>query len=655
MEAEQTNEEQKIAQDLASQGWGWARSLSTKLLALTALWVTFIVGIVGYTMYLSSVAEESAAVVNLVSTMKTQIYRANRFTEPAYSQELFQQEIDYFDLGMRNLAKPQSWGGLNHLRDESYAHVFDQLNAQWHDVVRPQLLAGRKAGAVVKDQSIDRFIANLGELGNIFAADRNDLLWLIRYIQLLVAAMAIGSLFVIMWLLLRWVIRPTETLGLGLEQISAGRLNTRVELGGSTEFETISEGFNRMADRLEDLVENLEAKVKEKTAAVEENNRNLGQLYELTTYFGRQHSVDEACEGFCTRMMSYTKADACSVYIMDKNSTQLELAASAELPREMFAKVSMSPVLVDSVQSALDADLPLRVSADDPPSTYGLLSEGSQFGFETTYIFHIRSGTKSLGLMLLHYKEPTTLDAPRYLLYESFGSHLGVAVDNLRLIERDQQYAVIQERNLMAQGLHDSIAQSLSFLNLQVQLLEQGLQNKDEGLISDSLKQIKAGVQESYEDVRELLLNFRERLHNETFIEAINTVISRFKLQSKIDKVDLKIDRQGGPELSARQKLQVIFIMQEALANVRKHAQATHLVINITNGADFTVAVNDNGVGIDPVLVAQRSKRHVGLNIMQERADKIGAKVEIGKPDPALFAHGTRVKLTIPASQRGVS
>lgn len=640
---------------MSAQGWGWVHSLSTKLLALTAIWVTFIVSIIGYTMYLSTIAEESAAVVNLVSTMRAQIYRANRFTESPYTQDMFQQEIDYFDLGMRTLGKPQSWSGLNRMRDENYARVLRDISSQWHDVIRPQLIAARQAGKVVKDQGIDRFIAQLGELGNIFTNDRSDLLWLIRYIQLLVAAMAIGSLFVIMWLLLRWVIRPTETLGRGLAQITAGRLNTRVKLTGSTEFEAISVGFNRMADRLEDLVENLEAKVKEKTAAVEENNRNLGQLYELTTYFGRQHSVDEACEGFCSRMMSYTKADACAVYILDKSGTQLELAASAELPREMFAKESLSPVPVDAVKSALDADLPLRVTTENPSATYGQLSEGSQFGFDTTYIFHVRSGTKTLGLMLLHFKQPTVLDAPRYLLYESFGSHLGVAVDNLRLIERDQQYAVIQERNLLAQGLHDSIAQSLSFLNLQVQLLESGLQNKDQGLVDDSLKQIKAGVQESYEDVRELLLNFRERLHNETFIEAINTVISRFKAQTKINDVTLKIDRKGGPELSARQKLQVIFIMQEALANVRKHAQASRLLIQIVNAKDFTVSVSDNGVGIDPALVAKRSKRHVGLNIMHERADKIGATIEIGKPDPSLYSSGTRVQLIIPASQRGVS
>ena len=59
----------------------------------------------------------------------------------------------------------------------------------------------------------------------------------------------------------------------------------------------------------------------------------------------------------------------------------------------------------------------------------------------------------------------------------------------------------------MAQGLHDSIAQSLSFLNIQVQLLESGLKNDDKALVNDTVAQIRTGVQECYEDVRELLLN----------------------------------------------------------------------------------------------------------------------------------------------------
>ena len=265
--------------------------------------------------------------------------------------------------------------------------------------------------------------------------------------------------------------------------------------------------------------------------------------------------------------------------------------------------------------------------------------------FRTAYLFHIRSGSKDLGFFLLYFNLDTRLLPQTYKLYESFGSHLGIAVDSLRLVEREQQYAVVQERNLMAQGLHDSIAQSLSFLNLQVQLLESGLHTDDKELVDTTVAQIKAGVQESYEDVRELLLNFRERVHTESFSEAINTVIDRFESQTKLP-VKLTVT---GPEveLTDRQKIQVIFIMQEALANVRKHSKATQVLINIEYGAEFKLSVVDNGIGINQDILKKRSKRHVGLNIMGERAQRIGAKVTVQNVSQDLFESGTCVQLVI--------
>lgn len=97
-----------------------------------------------------------------------------------------------------------------------------------------------------------------------------------RWIQLAIIVLAVGSLFVIMALLLRWVIRPTEALRRGIESVTRGNLSTRVNPEPtSEEFERIGQGFNAMAGRLEDLVENLEGKVTEKTQAVEEKTAIL--------------------------------------------------------------------------------------------------------------------------------------------------------------------------------------------------------------------------------------------------------------------------------------------------------------------------------------------------------------------------------------------
>ena len=182
--------------------------------------------------------------------------------------------------------------------------------------------------------------------------------------------------------------------------------------------------------------------------------------------------------------------------------------------------------------------------------------------------------------------------------------------------------AVLEERNLMAQGLHDSIAQSLSFLNMQSQLLEKSIINDNLPMRDKALGFIKEGIQESYDDIRELLLNFRVNMNPESFSEAIRALIERFKHQTGITvHYDfLEFGREFPPET----QLQIIFIMQEALSNIRKHANATEVEITIEQRQNqFTLLIKDNGIGFDDHTLSQKEENgHIGTLIMKERAHK---------------------------------
>lgn len=618
--------------------------LSTRLITLTALWVTFIICAIGYQMYLSQQVQTAGAYQYEVGSLPACVYRLNLFADRAFGGEDFATQYRAIDEAMRRIGK-RDLGDEFFIDRSKEQKAVDALLNEWRNVVGPLFLLAREKSNPIGTDELERFITKIDTVNKQIAVNRDKALMIQRGVQTLLMFLAIGSLFGIMYFLMSWVIRPTEYVRTGLSAVREGKLDTRLHLVGASEFEAIAADFNAMAGRLQDLVENLAAKVKEKTEAVEEKNRNLSHLYEMTSFVSQQHSVDEMCEGFAARLMQYTPAQACAVFLIDRKRGLIELSASMDLPAKTFAWFSMNPLPLEGVEDSLRSDLPLRITPGMPEDFLSQLRVETEKQFRTAYLFHIRSGSKDLGFFLLYFNLDTRLLPQTYKLYESFGSHLGIAVDSLRLVEREQQYAVVQERNLMAQGLHDSIAQSLSFLNLQVQLLESGLQTDDKELVDTTVAQIKAGVQESYEDVRELLLNFRERVHTESFSEAINTVIDRFESQTKLP-VKLTVT---GPEveLTDRQKIQVIFIMQEALANVRKHSKATQVLINIEYGAEFKLSVVDNGIGINQDILKKRSKRHVGLNIMGERAQRIGAKVTVQNVSQDLFESGTCVQLVI--------
>lgn len=215
-----------------------------------------------------------------------------------------------------------------------------------------------------------------------------------------------------------------------------------------------------------------------------------------------------------------------------------------------------------------------------------------------------------------------------------------IEAKNRELAALDKEVAISEERNLLAQELHDSIAQSLAFLNIQVQLLQEDLQ-KDR--ITEALKglaQIREGVQESYDDVRELLVHFRTRIGSTDLETAIRSALDKFEGQTGIKTVF--VTQGSRPELQPVQVLQVMHIVQESLSNVRKHAKASNIEIEMHCDKKCIIDIRDNGIGFDVARDAGDS--HIGLRIMRERAHRIGAELSFD----SLPTKGTHICLILP-------
>jgi len=264
-----------------------------------------------------------------------------------------------------------------------------------------------------------------------------------------------------------------------------------------------------------------------------------------------------------------------------------------------------------------------------------------QAGYKTVAIFTIRFGGEVLGIFNLYFSAPRTLTPGQQQMLEALGHHLGVAIENQRLISRVKEIAISEERNLLAQELHDSIAQSLAFLNLQAQMLDDALQREDMSDARELLAQIRAGTQESYDDVRELLVHFRTRIDEGDISLTIRKALARFEAQTGITA---RFSESGaGVPLPIDCQLQVLHILQEALSNVRKHAGANVVEVRLDRDPACTLRVHDNGRGFDPAA-AQPGDSHIGLRIMRERAQRIGGELRV----ESAANSGTVVQLALP-------
>lgn len=218
-----------------------------------------------------------------------------------------------------------------------------------------------------------------------------------------------------------------------------------------------------------------------------------------------------------------------------------------------------------------------------------------------------------------------------------------IEAKNKELAALDKEMAVSEERNLLAQELHDSIAQSLAFLNIQVQLLDQDLQQDKKAEAQKSLAQIREGVQESYDDVRELLVHFRTRIGSTDLETAIRSALDKFEGQTGIKTT---FTTQGNaPLLQPEQVLQVMHIVQESLSNVRKHAKASKMDVKLTSAEKCVIDIDDNGIGFD--TARDTGDGHVGLRIMRECAHRIGAVLSFDSAQ----SKGTHIQLILPDSK----
>lgn len=637
-------------------------SLSTKLIVLSIVWLVTAMTAIGYTLLLSWKLQGGAAAINDAGSLRMRTYHMVALLSQQRPAEVIEKEQQVFGRTLERLLQGDPARPLFLPDNADVRQQADAIRARWEQHMRPLLHATSNTSVPDFDainQQADGFVNDIDKLVRLVEIDNAHNTNLLRGFQLTLIAMALAGTVSMIYLLYLLIMLPMNQLQQAVQKLSDGDLSTRVEIDSKDEFGALSRGFNEMAGKLQDLYQTLEQKVREKTHALEANNSHLAALYEVTSFLHQSHNLEQTCEGFLRRIMALVQADAGSVRLLDPDRGKIDEVVQICLPQLLHAQSQCERVNDCYCGQAVQQEQAVIHVFARPPENSALpgadvssiaASALCQIaGFASIAVFHIRYSQHNAGVFTLFFRQPRRMQPQEQNLLEALGIHLGVAIENTRLEARDRQLAVMEERNLMAQGLHDSIAQSLSFLNLQVQMLESALAAGEQEQAHENLAFIRTGVQESYEDVRELLLNFRVRINKQELPQAVRTLLDRFEKQAR---VGTHLDMTGdGLPLDPQQQLQVIFILQEALSNVRKHAQASRVDVRICNEEDFVMGIVDDGRGIDMDAVAARKARHVGLSIMQERARRIHADIAIAaRPEG-----GTIVTLTLPKKERIVT
>ncbi len=611
-------------------------SLGTKLFLIATPFGLLTLAAIVLTLWVSWQLEGGAAAVNEAGRLRMQTYRLALSLASGDAASL-PEKVDAFE---RDLAL---------MRNGDPARP---LFMPWDDTVRARFAAVERDWTLFKGlwkSAAPMDASRLREQTAGFAAHIENLVESIEghmarwtgYLQLLqttVLGLAVVGMATLILTGYRFVLEPVAQLKEAMRRVQAGDFGTRVHSSSRDEFGMLAAGFDDLATHLESMYHNLEAKVLEKTSELHEKRERLQALYDITALRERSTTLEELATGFTQRVMQIAHADAIALRWSDEGNQRYFLLASQGLPQEM---VEAEQCIVRGDCACGDASaptaarvIPIRTLVPEPPRHCA--------NFRTLVTIPVRFHDRTMGEVDLFYDaeiEPTPSERS---LLEALTATLATAMENLRLDCLAKEAAVSHERNLLARELHDSIAQSLAFLKFQVQMMHDALSSNNPQRIESVLGEIDAGVRECYGDVRELLVHFRTRTNEEDIETALQTTLRKFQHQSGV-KASLQMKGHGIP-IRPDIQVQVLHIVQEALSNVRKHACATQVWLDVQQHPHWRFEVRDDGGGFAPERGLD-SETHVGMRIMAERAERIGASVAV----TPTIGRGTSVVLDLHA------
>lgn len=465
--------------------------------------------------------------------------------------------------------------------------------------------------------------------------------------QLVMMVLAVLSALAILYASHVVILEPIANLRHAAQRVEQGDFAARVPPGAADELGELAEGFNRMTERLGALYGGLEAKVAEKTGKLRKEQARLKALYDVSTFVASADTLQALGEGFARKMRLIAHADAVAIRWSDEANDRYMLLASDSLPRilaeEEQCVLTGACFCGDRPQPGSAARLrviPIMEEARKADAGSAKVQRRcAEEGYTTLVTIPLNLQHRLLGEIELFYRSDTAFSVEDRSLFEALGSHLAGAMESLRMAALDRESAVASERKLLAQELHDSIAQSLAFLKIQMALLRSAMNKQDRAAVESTMSELDAGIKESYSDVRELLLHFRVRTDSGQLDLALRETLSKFEIQAGL-RTHFQYQDDGVP-LPADVQIQVLHIVQEALSNVRKHAGASEVWLDVVARPRWRITVRDNGRGFD-VDNGAPDGTHVGISIMRERAERIGARLDV-RSDGA----GTHVTLTL--------
>jgi len=255
----------------------------------------------------------------------------------------------------------------------------------------------------------------------------------------------------------------------------------------------------------------------------------------------------------------------------------------------------------------------------------------------------VAKGEVIAAFYLANRKGASEFTADDQALIETLAAHAAIAIENARLYERSRELSIVEERNRLARELHDSVTQTLFSLSLTAESAAT-LADSNPSLAKEQILSVRHLATEALQEMRSLIFELRPaELEAEGLVATLR---KRVDVLRRVYRREIELEVRAERRLDAETEKQLFRIVQEALHNALRHSQADRLAVEISMPDGKVLAlVRDNGIGFDPDAARLRSRR-LGLTSMQERAEELGASLDIR----SCPGDGTEVQVELPVA-----
>lgn len=621
--------------------------LATKpILLRIGLLLAFVVALGVVSMVASGITartmEGLAAAVNLSGSLRMQSYRIGMaLADPdlATSERADLVEGLATEFGVR-LESPKLTGAVPRRAEDRVRAAYARVWHSWRDRMAPALATqlralrgsadatavGKGAAANPYLRAVAGFVTEIDALVGLLEARAEGRIARLRTIQgaaLILTVLVVG--FTLVLVALRVMVPLGELLQVA-DGARRGDFSGRTRFVGDDELGRVGAALNRMGEDLSLLYGDLEQRVGEKTRYLARSNRSLELLYRVGTRLHESPISEPLLKRILEDIQGRLGLGAVTLCLQgDPEPEQGRLIITTRSPLQQRGACTEAgcPACRDGVARGL-----LHLSVADA-------------GRRPVACFPVGERNRCYGVLIvdlgLSGGDPGALEPWQERLLDTLAGNLGTALQLHERMRQGRRLALHEERGILARELHDSLAQSLTYLKIQATRLAMALDQNDQSQAQTVVGELREGISSAYRQLRELLTTFRLKMDERGLNGALEATVEEFRARgSTVVELD---NRLPAALLTPNEEIHVLQIVREALSNVIRHADAQHAWVRLVLRGDLVeVEIVDDGRGIG---ARDQGVRHYGHSIMRERAQTLGGELEL----TSAVGGGTRLRL----------